>query len=104
MLAMSTLMMPAATMTTMTNSGPIPVAQAKFATGGGGGVAGAVGERTGGESNGKLAPLNHNVTGNKSGRSRSCLQESFRVGADIGHCSSCFFNVIVHLTTFVIFG
>jgi len=72
MLTMSTLMMPAATMTTMTNPGPIPVAQAKFATGGGVGVAGAVGERTGVESNGKLAPLNHNVTGNKSGRSPTC--------------------------------
>lgn len=69
MLAMSTLMMPAATMTTMTNPGPIPVAQAKFAAGGGGGVVGGVvGERTGGEPNGKLAPLNHNATGNKSGR------------------------------------
>ena len=72
MLAMSTLMMPAATVTTMTNPWPIPVAQAKFTTGGGGGGAGAVGERTGGESNGKLAPLNHNATGNKSGTSRAC--------------------------------
>ncbi|XP_021920564.1 nucleolysin TIA-1 isoform X2 [Zootermopsis nevadensis] len=66
MLAMSTLMMPAATMTTMTNPGPIPVAQAKFAAGGGGVVGGPVGERTGGEPNGKLAPLNHNAAGNKS--------------------------------------
>ncbi|KAK7863515.1 hypothetical protein R5R35_009064 [Gryllus longicercus] len=48
MLAMSTLMMPAATMTTMTNPGPIPVPQAKF------------------EANGKLA-LNHNASaGSKS--------------------------------------
>lgn len=68
MLAMSTLMMPAATMTTMTNPGPIPVAQAKFAAGGGGVVGGPVGERTGGEPNGKLAPLNHNAAGNKSGK------------------------------------
>ncbi|KAJ4449737.1 hypothetical protein ANN_01141 [Periplaneta americana] len=67
MLAMSTLMMPAATMTTMTNPGPIPVAQAKFAAGGGGGGGGAVAAPGVGEPNGKLAPLNHNAAGNKSG-------------------------------------
>jgi hypothetical protein len=70
-------MMPAATMTTMTNPGPIPVAQAKFAAGGGGGVGGAVGERAGGEPNGKLAPLNHNATGNKSGRTSACDSPKF---------------------------
>ncbi|PSN44582.1 hypothetical protein C0J52_25445 [Blattella germanica] len=64
MLAMSTLMMPAATMTTMTNPGPIPVAQAKFAAGGGGGGGGAV--TAAAEPNGKLAPINHTAPGNKS--------------------------------------
>lgn len=49
MLAMSTLMMPAPTMTTMTNPGPIPVAQAKF------------------EANGKL-PLAHAPATNKAGK------------------------------------
>lgn len=49
MLTMSTLMMPAPTMTTMTNPGPIPVSHTKL------------------ESNGKLTLNNHNTTINKSG-------------------------------------
>jgi hypothetical protein len=103
MLAMSTLMMPAATVTTMTNPGPIPVAQAKFTTGGGGGVAGAVGERTGGESNGKLAPLNHNATGNKSGTSRACknrcvLEEGIGVGTALAYYNTRFLTVVYLMT------
>ncbi|GLV42981.1 hypothetical protein CBL_13658 [Carabus blaptoides fortunei] len=74
---MSTLMMPAPTMTTMTNPGPIPVSQTKL------------------EPNGKITLNNHNTTINKSDENRMDIYSFVFIGTTISLTLVAWLSVVV---------